>query len=45
MKTAIVNMNTNKVVRVFESEKSARKFVYLYNDLCGRTAFTTKKVK
>ena len=45
MKIAIINMNTNQVVRLFESEKSARKFVYLYNDLCGRTSFTTKKVK
>ena len=44
MKTeiALVNMNTNQIVRLFDTQKSAQRFANLYNDLCGRTVFTTK---
>ena len=41
---ALMNMNTNQIVRLFETQKSAQRFANLYNDLCGLTIFTTKKV-
>lgn len=46
MKTqiALVNMNTNQIVRLFDTRKSAQRFANLYNDLCGLAIFTTKKV-
>lgn len=41
---ALVNMKTKKIIRLFETQKSAQRFANLYNDLCGSTIFTTKKV-
>jgi hypothetical protein len=41
----LYNIRTKKVIRTFESRKTADQFRRLYNDLAGRSAFNTREVK